>query len=123
MANRKSTSRATKPATDTELDALWQQFETSPALLTDDELSEIDEMMFATEGRRTVRAGLLMLTQSGRELLDKMRGDPEMVEVYSELAECAKDRATRLRGVADALDTASARLALALCDAPPTTAA
>ena len=106
-----------------ELDALWSQFETSPALLSDDEFSEIDKMMFATEGRRTVRAGLLILTQSGRELLDKMRDAPEMVAAYSELAECAKDRATRLRGVAAALETASTRLRIALCDAPPTASA
>ena len=118
MATCKIISLAAKPATDAELSSLWQQFETCPALMTETELSEIDRMLFATEGRRTVRAGLLMLTQSGRELLDMMHGDPEMVSVYAELAECAKDRATRLRGIADALDTASTRLAMALCDAP-----
>ena len=50
-------------------------------------------------------------------LLDKMHSDPELVDAYSELAECARDRATRLRGVADALETTNMRLKLALCDA------
>lgn len=102
-----------------ELDALWKQFEECQPVLTSEELEETSRMLFATKGVRTVRAGLVMLTKSGRELLDVMHGDPEMVGVFEELAECVKDRAERLRGVADALDTAGTRLSVALCDAGP----
>jgi hypothetical protein len=98
------------------LDALWSQFEECQPLLTTEELEEVSRMLFATEGIRTVRAGLTMLTVSGRKLLEVMHGDTEMVGVYEELAECLKDRAARLRSVADSLDTAQARLRLALCD-------
>lgn len=100
-----------------ELDALWKQFEKCQPVLTSEELEETSRMLFATDGVRTVRAGLVMLTKSGRELLDVMHGDPEMVGVFEELAVCVKDRAQLLRGVADALETAETRLTLALCDA------
>ena len=118
MATRKTTSRTTKPVTSAELDSMGEEFEALPALMTATDLSEIDRMLDSAEGRITLRAGLLMLTQSGRELLDLMRGAPELVSAYAELAECAKGQARGLRGIADALDTASTRLALALCDSP-----
>lgn len=105
-----------------ELDTLWKQFEECQPVLTSEELEETSRMLFATEGIRTVRAGLVMLTKSGRELLEVVHGDPEMVSVFEELVECVKDRAQRLRGVADALETAQTRLTLALCDAGPRTA-
>jgi len=100
-----------------EFDVLWKQFEDCPPVLTPEELEETSRMLFATEGVRTVKAGLVMLTKSGRELLDILHGDAEMVGVFEELAECVKDRAERLRFVAEILDTAQTRLALALCDA------
>lgn len=102
-----------------ELDDLWKQFEECQPLLTLDELDEASRMLFAADGVRTVRAGLAMLTKSGRELLEAMHSNPEMVGVFEELAECFKDRANRLRGVADALETAQTRLAVALCDVGP----
>ena len=105
------------PPSDAALKLLFKQFESCRALMTAAEVSKIEQVLFATDGRRTVRAGLFMLTRSGREMLDTMRGAPEMVSVYEELAACATDRAAKLRHIADALDTASARLALALCDA------
>ena len=117
MIQRKTASRPIKPATNGELDTLWHQFETSHALPAHNELAQIGRTLCEAEGRRTVRTGLFMLTQSGRELLDRMHSDPELVDVHSELAECARDHATRLRGVADALEAASMRLKLALCDA------
>ena len=100
-----------------ELDALWKQFEECPPLLTPEEMEETSRMLFAADGVRTVRAGLVMLTKSGRELLDVLHGDPEMAGAFGELAECIKDRADRLRGVAEALETAEMRLQLVLCDA------
>lgn len=100
-----------------ELDELWAQFNECHPLLTLEELEEISRILFATQGIRAIRAGLIMLTQSGREPLEKLHGDPEMVGVYREVAQVAKDRAERLRGVAEALDTARARLLMALCDA------
>ena len=96
-----------KPVTDT--DALWTAFLASPAQMTMHEMEEVSRMPFAVEGRRTVRAGLVILTKSGKELLNVMHGDAGMVEFFAELAECAKDRAARLHGVAEALDGAAIR--------------
>lgn len=118
MAICKTTSRCTKPPTDFELDALWKQFEECQPMMTIEELEETSRMLFGAGGRRTVRAGLLMLTKSGRDLLKMMRNDSDMVSAFKDLAECAKDRAERMRGVAEALETAALRLGCALCDVP-----
>ena len=47
-----------------DLDALWTQFEECQPVLTSEELEETSRMLFATDGIRTVRAGLVMLTKS-----------------------------------------------------------
>ena len=85
--------------------------------MTEAEVSKIEEVLFSTDGRRTVRAGLFTLTRSGRRMLDDWHGEPEMVGTYKEMAKCATDRAAKLRGIADALDRASARLEFAWCGA------
>lgn len=117
-----ATNNSTPSTKDAELDALWAQFEACEPVMTVEQVDEASMVMFGADAVRTVRAGLFMLTRSGRELMQTMHSDSEMVSVYSELAECVSDRAKRLRDAAEALDTAGTRLRLALCDAADTTA-
>lgn len=112
-----ATQESTAHADD--FDALWKQFEECQPVLTLDELEETSQMLFDADAVRTVRAGLAMLTKSGRELLGVMHSDPSLAGVFEELSDCIEDRVKRLRGVADALDGAQLRLRLALCDARP----
>ena len=105
--------------TDAEMDELWSMFEASPAQMTEQDFSEMRRLMFGVEGKRTVSAGLFMLTKSGQDLLELMHQGPDMEEIYTELTECVTNRAALLREVADALDSSAARLSIALCDSIP----
>lgn len=106
------------PQTDIDkFNLLWEQFETCQPLMTEPERLEINDMLFSTEARRAVTVGLFMLTHTGRTLLDAVHSGPEMVSAFEELAECAQDRAAKFRVIADALDTLSTRLVMALSDA------
>lgn len=103
---------------ETDPDALWEQFKSAPAAASDQLIALTSKALFGTEARRTIRAPLLMLTKTARELVDLVERDPEMVAVFREVMECAQERAAVLRAAAEMLDMAGSRLRIALCAAP-----
>jgi len=103
-------------ATAEDIDALWGDFLAMPALLTLDQVDQVERNGPAgLEAGRTRRAALLMLTKSGAELaaLAGGRGSRESIE---DVAACLEGYRENLAHLAELMELASARLRLALCE-------
>jgi len=101
-----------------QLDALLQRFEEFESVMPLRRAKKMSRALSAKGGDSTVRAGLSVLTKSGRELLEEMRADATMVGVLEELAQRIEDRVELLRSAADALEEADTRLCHALSVLP-----
>jgi hypothetical protein len=98
------------------LDALWAEFLALPPHLTAEDVDAVERNGPAGLGPgRTRRAALALLTKSGAELagLARDRQDRRAVE---DVAAGLEDYRQSLAGLAELMDHAAERLALALCE-------
>lgn len=101
--------------TDEQLDKIFSDFEGSASLISDEELETVDRMEQSLEWSiRPRRASLLILTKSGKELIEmaEKRDSAVALAGIKMAAEAYRDRLKEMVGL---LDTAIARSGVALC--------
>lgn len=109
-----TSSRAGQAREEAQALRMFKQFAKSPAMLTEDMFTEIERGLSTGADGVTRRCGLAMMIKSGRELVDLAQGKRESAVLLAMGAECAKHSAERLRELAGIMDSAHARLLLAL---------
>lgn len=92
---------------------LWSDFEASPAQIDAPTVEHI-EHTFSGKGR-TRRAGLALLTMSGKELAEAVKDRDEAVTL-AEVAICAGEYRKWLVDFARLMETAHVRVSVALCN-------
>jgi hypothetical protein len=115
MSKRKSTARSRKTRNETWEDQFADEFKAQPAQLTTEQVYEM-ESAFVDNGLGTVRrAALATLSRSGQQLMDSMLSDRDAALSFARSYDQIADYTRRLRSFADMMESASVRIAVALC--------
>lgn len=117
MAMKKFTTRPVKSRKPTWEDGFAAKFDAQPAQITPEQRDRI-EAQFSTSNGMWRRLGLATLAQSGSELIEAVTADREIAIEFAYAANITKEYAAMLRNFAGLMDTASARISVALCSRP-----
>jgi len=119
----KATSKPTKRAAkrregDAFADKIFSEFDTDPADITREQLDQIEADFLGLSNRRSRRAALGSLAQSGPELTKLVTEDRAMALAFTEARLAIEGYASRMQLFADLMLRASTRISIALCGRP-----
>lgn len=98
-------------------DALAEQLKRQPAQLTQEQMEGIEAAIHkaANDDGIVRRCGLATLARSGADLIQSITADREAAVALAEVERCTRSYASRLRNLADMMDSAATRLLIAGC--------
>jgi hypothetical protein len=91
---------------------LFEQIESSPSLITNEQLDLIEDRIKKDSSRR---AALALATLSGSDLCQKINEDRETAIAIASVKIAAEDARLRYQQLADLLDQLKIRVSIALC--------
>jgi hypothetical protein len=98
---------------------LWMPFRHQPAQIAKEEIQTSEDWFHDSNDGIVRRVAFASLAQTGAELVEGVKRDPEMSGVWDELAKATKDYADRLHTLAELMETASVRMILASAASRP----
>jgi hypothetical protein len=108
--------KATKRGGTIDLERVYQKLRRQPAQLSDEQVDAIEkDFAPGAGGSQYRRAGLAMLTRSGKQLIEWAEGDRESGEALADAAVGIQQLSKRMRAVAKMLESSSVRGMTALC--------
>jgi len=111
----KKARAAAKRSDGASLDKILSDFDAQAALMTNQRLDQIEASFLGLAQRRARRAGLLTLTMSGMELTQVAAGDRDGALALAVSRLSIYEYARQLRDFADMMESAGARIGVALC--------
>ena len=111
----RSNGRTSTSANDAALDALYKNFLAQPPRLKWNEVHRIERNFGAITDDECRRAALYSLANSGKRLVEIVKLRSNAID-FARLAESAREYGERLKGLAQMLESAAARIDIALCN-------
>lgn len=111
----RSKGRISTSANDAALDALYKNFLAQPPRLKWKEIHRIERNFGAITDDECRRAALYSLANSGKRLVEIVTLRRNAID-FARLADSAREYGERLKGLAHILESAAARIDMALCN-------
>lgn len=107
---------SSKPISTAEANRIFDRVKRAPAICTEDDVARVDQELMNGSLALNRRVALFILTRPGKFAIDMARGDRKEAVAVADGVLGIRDTVRRMRELADILEAAEWRLAVALCE-------